>query len=866
MIHCELTHHLILPRLKVYVYYGLEELSNFISVHKQGERSPCAPIEQRDLSPFTHEAGHYGCSVQAERLEHRLMNLIGVQVDRLGAKEMGTDALEANTCTVNGVVRKDCNFLVKDADGNHMFVDTGDSGGTDCMFEGTCTGFMGKTLQHNDQLTLQGFVRSRRSSAAWIDPSCHGESRPCNYTHGGYYVFLVNKNGILAWHNPSPPPPSMPPPSPPTFEGSGSQLGSDAMLVIIGGIIGGVLLLTGIALAGVRRWVRHGIRDGKVFVGGLTGEIQRQIQREAEHTREENRKGFERLTAVVKAETQRILNQLDERLNRVISAIDKVEERLVHSVDGGNRHVLDQMRRVTRSRGMVAQARLELQAPLSERRYLEMIGCDKKEVRREDMEDALTYLEVYSSNTQVREVLGRYEKLWVETPGVQSQSVMLAGDFRRLMAELLPLSAAAVDRRAVIQQELHRLLAEEERLMLERLSADGDDSSGDMREILFRFRQLQPTPTDAHRSDTMERVLETMMVKLDELGDKFGRLEAATEARNADGHATRLQLQGLHRKVDKILTGENTMVFRYFLLVPVPQGEGWFGKALAALHPASWFARPMLLVPLCHDDVGGLRAAPVCCTSSAPLPGFEVATPRGFVGEYPRLCQMGCMAVRAALKYGGGALGLPLPAGSLEGLDEQTSALLDATMAIATEALGAGRNDGRSTDNESDGDGEDASSDSDRRDAAKNLLDSATNTLDPAEQLEALIGKGEHEWHSATKEITLSEYKKIAKWLETHHPGWEQRCGLVYDPVELKWKPALNRKDRRLNAGSAHDTSSQSARSSPLRSLGGLKKAHRRWRDPLMAVAVAEPTTSTALVRPTTPAHTRTRVPDTSAV
>ncbi len=122
---------------KVYVYYGMEELANYISLRKTGERSACAPIEQRDLSPFTYEAGHSGCSREAERLENRDMMLTDVQVDQIGFGQAWPFAQEAYNCEVHNELRRDCSFVVRDAAGNRMLVDAGTSDGTGCMFDGT---------------------------------------------------------------------------------------------------------------------------------------------------------------------------------------------------------------------------------------------------------------------------------------------------------------------------------------------------------------------------------------------------------------------------------------------------------------------------------------------------------------------------------------------------------------------------------------------------------------------------------------------------------------------------------------------------------------------------------------------------------
>ena len=115
-------------------------------VRKKDERAICPAITQTDLSPFTYEAGYYGCSKEAEKLENRLMTLVDVQVVKLGENEMGVGGMpqQALKCNVNGKSSRaygECQFLVRDGHGNLMLVDGADPNAVGCMFDGSCNGY-----------------------------------------------------------------------------------------------------------------------------------------------------------------------------------------------------------------------------------------------------------------------------------------------------------------------------------------------------------------------------------------------------------------------------------------------------------------------------------------------------------------------------------------------------------------------------------------------------------------------------------------------------------------------------------------------------------------------------------------------------
>ena len=112
-------------------------------VRRTGKSDRCPIKAQTDLSPFTYEAGHHGCSREAEMLENRLMTLVDVQVVKVGNDEMGLGGRpqQANACNVNGVSSRECQFLVRDGHGNLMLVDGADPDAIGCMFDGTCQGY-----------------------------------------------------------------------------------------------------------------------------------------------------------------------------------------------------------------------------------------------------------------------------------------------------------------------------------------------------------------------------------------------------------------------------------------------------------------------------------------------------------------------------------------------------------------------------------------------------------------------------------------------------------------------------------------------------------------------------------------------------
>ena len=67
------------------------------------------------------------------------------------------------------------------------------------------------------------------------------------------------------------------------------------------------------------------------------------------------------------------------------------------------------------------------------------------------------------------------------------------------MSELLPHSAAAMERRTEVQRGVKQQLDEAKRLVLGRAGAEGN--SGATQELLARLTQMQPTPSDAQVRD-----------------------------------------------------------------------------------------------------------------------------------------------------------------------------------------------------------------------------------------------------------------------------------------------------------------------------------------------------------------------------
>ena len=100
----------------------------------------------------------------------------------------------------------------------------------------------------------------------------------------------------------------------------------------------------------------------------------------------------------------------------------------------------------------------------------------------------------------------------------------------------------------------------------------------------------------------------------------------------------------LNAKLDTLLTGEHKTVFRFFMLIPAP-AKGYMGKAMQAMRPRYWFAKPMLLIPLYRTPKGELKRAPVATREG----GFEVLHPRDFVKAHPRTVQIAMLALQATL-------------------------------------------------------------------------------------------------------------------------------------------------------------------------------------------------------------------------
>jgi hypothetical protein len=127
------------------------------------------------------------------------------------------------------------------------------------------TRYEGKLLKHSDQLTLEGYVRSRRGSHAWRDPACNHsqlDATLCDYSHGGQYVFWVIHGGIEAWTDPSPPPPAPPPPIAPAAADSTKHLPMSPEACI--GITFGAVGALGVVMAVLLRRTEHKMTDLKM--------------------------------------------------------------------------------------------------------------------------------------------------------------------------------------------------------------------------------------------------------------------------------------------------------------------------------------------------------------------------------------------------------------------------------------------------------------------------------------------------------------------------------------------------------------------------------------------------------------------------
>lgn len=269
-------------------------------------------------------------------------------------------------------------------------------------------------------------------------------------------------------------------------------------------------------------------------------------------------------------------------------------------------------------------------------------------------------------------------------------------------------------------------------------------SQPDVSELMAKLDAM--APKSGQDEAALAEQLETLINRMDEMNGKIGAVGADVKLVREEQQRQAAMLKRVDTKLDPILSGEVGMAFRYFMLVPKPSKDH-FGKALRAMNPKSWFASPMLLVPLYFDDKGA--ACPAKVKNKAG--GFDVAKPTEFVMKHPRLIKLCVLVVKVGVTLGAAQLGAKIPSSSFAALDDVTNSLLTATLMMAEDHLGP----------EEDGDDEQP---------AKKALDALEK---PDEAISKLADNGRY------KEVSRNEYMQLKEWMDTKHKGWEGKCGLV---------------------------------------------------------------------------------------
>jgi serine/threonine protein kinase len=233
-------------------------------------------------------------------------------------------------------------------------------------------------------------------------------------------------------------------------------------------------------------------------------------------------------------------------------------------------------------------------------------------------------------------------------------------------------------------------------------------------------------------------------LQLQHLNHYMGRIQQQQEAMLHDIRELQQLATRMNGALNAVIAGESVDCFRLFWIVPAPpSGDGLISRIkdwAAALSPASWLAKDVLLVPLDEYD---LRPIP-CGPDPTENPGYPLTLPKQFFKDHAAAIKLSYKLLKYALKAGKLAnLPLPqLPDGPAGAMGE----LLDSVCATATEQLPA---------------------------AVNAALDAAADSLATSKA----AGGGADAGKAKATKATGAAYLKLKALVDAKHPTWRQSLG-----------------------------------------------------------------------------------------
>jgi serine/threonine protein kinase len=230
-------------------------------------------------------------------------------------------------------------------------------------------------------------------------------------------------------------------------------------------------------------------------------------------------------------------------------------------------------------------------------------------------------------------------------------------------------------------------------------------------------------------------------LQLQHLNHKMGDLQLQQEVMQSDIRELQQLAMRMNGALNAIVAGDGIECFRLFWIVPAPpSGDGLVSRIkdrAAALSPAKWLSKDVLLVPLDEFD---LKPIP-CGPDPTDNPGFPLTLPKQFYKDHAAAIKLSYKLLKYALKAGKLAnLPLPqLPDGPVGAMGE----LLDSVCDTAAKQLPS---------------------------AVNTALDAAADSLETST---AAAGGTDAGKAKATK-ATGKAYLKLKALVDKKHPTWRQ--------------------------------------------------------------------------------------------
>ena len=147
-------------------------------------------------------------------------------------------------------------------------------------------------------------------------------------------------------------------------------------------------------------------------------------------------------------------------------------------------------------------------------------------------------------------------------------------------------------------------------------------------------------------------------LQLEHLNHKMDAMLSQQEAMHRDVREIKQHTTRMNGALNALVAGEGVECFRLFWIVPAPpSGDGKLLSRIkdraAALNPASWLAKDVLLVPLDELDL-----QPIPCGPDGA--GFPLTLPKKFYKDHAAAIKLSYKLLQYALKSGK-LVGLPLP-------------------------------------------------------------------------------------------------------------------------------------------------------------------------------------------------------------